>query len=129
MPTLSFEGESHGEIVLKVRRWLASVDGEPEGNISPSEAIEQGAEVTKEALRIIAAAAPAPVAQSELVRGLTSMGYKVTDATKEAFLSGLDGIEEATGGSVVKQVSKAGRRAAWEMNSTIAKQLLRTLRP
>ena len=57
------------------------------------------------------------------------MGYKVTDATKEAFLSGLDGIEEATGGSVVKQVSKAGRRAAWEMNSTIAKQLLRTLRP
>ena len=129
MPTLSFEGESHGEIVLKVRRWLASVDGQPEGNISPSEAIEQGAEVTKEALRIIAAAAPAPVAQSELVRGLTSMGYKVTDATKEAFLSGLDGIEEATGGSVVKQVSKAGRRAAWEMNSTIAKQLLRTLRP
>lgn len=129
MPTLSFEGESHGEIVLKVRRWLASVDGEPEGSISPSEAIEQGAEVTKEALRIIAAAAPAPVAQSELVRGLTSMGYKVTDATKEAFLSGLDGIEEATGGSVVKQVSKAGRRAAWEMNSTIAKQLLRNLRP
>ena len=129
MPTLSFEGESHGEIVLKVRRWLASVDGEPEGNISPSEAIEQGAEVTKEALRIIAAAAPATVAQSELVRGLTSMGYKVTDATKEAFLSGLDGIEEATGGGVVKQVSKAGRRAAWKMNSTIAKQLLRTLRP
>lgn len=129
MPTLSFEGESHGEIVLKVRRWLASVDGEAEGSLSPSEAIEQGAEVTKEALRIIAAAAPAPVAHSDLVRGLTSMGYKVTDATKEAFLSGLDGIEEATGGSVVKQVSKAGRRAAWEMNSTIAKQLLRTLRP
>ena len=42
-----------GEIVLKVRRWLASVDGQPEGNISPSEAIEQGAEVTKEALRFI----------------------------------------------------------------------------
>ena len=57
------------------------------------------------------------------------MGYKVTDATKEAFLSGLDGIEEATGGSVVRQVSKAGRRAAWEMNSTIAKQVLRSLRP
>ena len=129
MPTLFFDGESHGEIVLKVRRWLVSVDGEKEANISPSEAIEQGAELTKEALRIIAASAPAPVAQSEVVKGLTSMGYKVTDATKEAFLSGLDGIEEATGGSVVRQVSKAGRRAAWEMNSTIAKQVLRSLRP
>ena len=25
--TLTFEGETHGEIVVKVRRWLASLDG------------------------------------------------------------------------------------------------------
>ena len=128
MPTLSFEGETHGEIVVKVKRWLASLDGNPEGNLSAVEAIEQGAELTKDALRIIAAAAPGPVAQSELIKGLANMGYKATDATKDALVSGLDSLEEATGGGVVRQVSKAGRRAAYEMNVTIARQLLKSLR-
>ncbi len=128
MPSLSFEGETHGEIVLKVRRWLASTEEADEANLSAVEAIEQGAELTKDALRIIASAAPGPVAQSELIKGLTNMGYKATDATKDALVSGLDSIEEATGGSVVKQVSKAGRRAAYEMNATIARQLLKSLR-
>ncbi len=128
MPSLSFEGETHGEIVLKVRRWLASTEEAEEANLSAVEAIEQGAELTKDALRIIASAAPGPVAQSELIKGLTNMGYKATDATKDALVSGLDSIEEATGGSVVKQVSKAGRRAAYEMNATIARQLLKSLR-
>ena len=120
MPTLSFEGETHAEIVIKVRRWLASLDG--------AEAIEQGAELTKDALRIIASAAPSPVAHSEVLKGLTAMGYKATDATKDALVSGLDSIEEATGGSVVRQVQKAGRRAAYEMNATVARQLLKALR-
>jgi hypothetical protein len=128
MPTLTFEGETHGEIVVKVRRWLASLEGAEEGALTPVEAIEQGAELTKDALRIIASAAPGPVAQSELMKGLTNMGYKATDATKGALVSGLDSIEEATGGSVVRQVSKAGRRAAYEMNATIARQLLKSLR-
>ena len=128
MPTMSFEGETHGEIVVKVKRWLASLDGNPEGNLSAVEAIEQGAELTKDALRIIASAAPGPVAQSELMKGLTNMGYKATEATKDALVSGLDSLEEATGGGVVRQVSKAGRRAAYEMNVTIARQLLKSLR-
>jgi len=128
MPTLSFEGETHGEILVKVKRWLASLDEQGETNLSAVEAIEQGAELTKDALRIIASAAPAPIAQSELLKGLTNMGYKATDATKGALVSGLDSIEEATGGSVVRQVSKAGRRAAYEMNSTIARQVLKGLR-
>ena len=129
MPTLSFEGETHAEIVIKVRRWLASLEGDPEESISAVSAIEQGAELTKDALRIIAAAAPAPIARTELMKGLTNMGYKATDTTKDALVSGLDSIEEATGGSVVRQVQKAGRRAAYEMNSTIARQVLKALRP
>ena len=129
MPTLSFEGETHGEIVVKGRRWLASLEGEPSGQLTPAEAITQGAEVTKEALRVIASSAPGPVAQSDLMKALTTMGYKATDASADALMSSLDGIEEATGGSVVRQVTEAGRRAAWEMNATIAKQLLRSLRP
>lgn len=128
MATISFEGETHSEMVLKVRRWLASVDGEDEATLSTIEAIEQGAELTKDALRVIASAAPEPVAQSELLKGLTNMGYKVTDATKVAMISGLDSVEEATGGSVVRQVSRAGRRAAYEMNATIARQMLKSLR-
>ena len=90
MASLTFEGETHGEIVLKVRRWLASIEGEEEGELTVHDAIQQGAELTKDALRIIASAAPGPVAQSEVVKGLTSMGYKATDATKQALIDGLD---------------------------------------
>ena len=128
MPSLSFDGETHGEIVVKVKRWLASLENNETTNLSAVEAIEQGAELTKDALRIIASAAPGPVAQSELLKGLTNMGYKATDATRGALVAGLDSIEEATGGSVVKQVTKTGRRVAYEMNSTIARQVLKSLR-
>jgi hypothetical protein len=128
MPTLSFDGETHGEIVVKVRRWLASLDGEDGSSLSAAEAVNQGAELTKDALRIIAASAPDPVAQSDLVKGLTNMGYKATDTTRSAVIAGLDSIEEMTGGSVVRQATETGRKVVWQMNSTVAKQILRALR-
>ena len=128
MPSVTFHGETHGEIVVKVRRWLASGDGQEESGISAAEAVTQGAELTKDALRIIASAAPEPVAQSDLVKGLTNMGYKATDATKAAVITGLDSLEEMTGGGVVQQATDVGRKVVWSMNSTIAKQLLRSLR-
>lgn len=128
MPELTFDGETHGELVLKVRRWLASVDGEEPSQLSAVEAVNQGAELTKEALRIIASAAPEPIAQSDVVKGLTNMGYKVTDGTKAAVVSGLDTIEEATGGGVVRQATKAAGKVAYQMNATMARQLLRSLR-
>ena len=127
MATLSFEGETHGELVVKVRRWLASVEGEEAGKVTPVEAIEQGAELTKDALRIIASAAPKPVAQNDVVKALTDMGYKATDVTKERVVVGLSSVEDLTGGSVLKQVSEKGRNAVYEMNVTIAKQILKTL--
>ncbi|MEI2698642.1 MAG: hypothetical protein V9E94_09900 [Microthrixaceae bacterium] len=128
MPELTFEGETHGELLVKVRRWLASVEGEEVSNLSAVEAVNQGAELTKEALRIIASAAPEPIAQSEVVKGLTNMGYKVTDTTKAAVVSGLDTMEEATGGGVVQQATKAAGKVAYQMNATMARQLLRSLR-
>jgi hypothetical protein len=127
--TLSFEGETHGEIVQKVRRWLASLDGAEEGEISVIEVIQQGAELTKDALRIIASAAPGPIAQSDVVKALTGMGYKATDATKQALIDGLDSVEEITGGSVVKAARDASRSAVYQMNATVARQLLKALRP
>ena len=129
MASLTFEGETHGEIVLKVRRWLASIEGEEEGDLPVHDAIQQGAELTKDALRIIASAAPGPVAQSEVVKGLTSMGYKATDATKQALIDGLDTVEEITGGSVVKAARDASKSAIYEMNATVARQLLKALKP
>jgi hypothetical protein len=127
--SLTFEGETHGEIVLKVRRWLASIDGEEPGDISIHDAIQQGAELTKDALRIIASSAPGPVAQSDVVKGLTSMGYKATDATKQALIDGLDTVEEITGGSVVKAARDASRSAVYQMNASVARQLLKALKP
>lgn len=129
MATLSFEGETHGELVVKVRRWLASLEGEGGGSITPAEAIEQGAELTKEALRIIASAAPEPIAHHEVVKALTNMGYKATDATKAALIDGLDSVEELTGGSVVQRARETSRQAMYQMNVTIARQILKALKP
>jgi hypothetical protein len=128
MATISFEGETHGELVVKVRRWLASVEGEEDGSLSPHEAINQGAELTKEALRIIASAAPEPVAQSEVVKALTNAGYKATDLTKQAVVEGLDSVEEVTGGSVVKLAQDATKTAVYQMNTTVARAILKSLR-
>lgn len=128
MATLSFEGETHGELVVKVRRWLASLEGEAQGHLTPAAAVEQGAELTKEALRVIASVAPEPIAQSEVVKALTNAGYKVTDTTRDSLVDSLDSVEEITGGSVVKMARDASRSAMYEMNSAIAKQILRALR-
>lgn len=128
MATLSFEGETHGELVIKVRRWLASVDGEDVGTLTPQDALEQGAEITKDALRVIAAAAPEPIAQSDVVKALTGMGYKATDATKEAISSGLDSFDELTGGGVIDLARKTSRSAMYQMNAAVARQILRALK-
>lgn len=126
MASLSFEGETHAEIVQKVKRWLASVEGQEEV-LTTAEAVAQGAELTKDALRVLAAAAPEAVAQSDLVKALTAMGYQATDATRDAVLAGLDSLETATDGSLVKKVSGVGSKAMWEMNSAIAKQVFRSV--
>ena len=128
MTTISFEGETHGELVVKVRRWLASVEGQEEGQLSTHEVVQQGAELTKEALRIIASAAPEPVAQSEIVKALTNAGYKATDASKQAIIDGLDSVEEVTGGGVVKLARDASKTAMYQMNTAVARQILKSLR-
>lgn len=129
MASLSFEGETHGELVQKVRRWLASVEGEEEGHITPVEAIEQGAEITKEALRVIAAAAPEPIAQSEVVKALTSAGYKATDSLKKTLIDSLDSFGEITGDGILRTARDARKSVVYEMNTQVARQLLKALRP
>ncbi len=128
MPTLSFEGETHAEIVAKVKRWLASLEGE-ERPLSPTDAIAASAELTKDALRIVASVAPAPIAQSEVVKGLTALGYQATDATSRAAIDALDALSRVTGGSLVKQARDATANAVYEMNAQMAKQVLKSLRP
>jgi hypothetical protein len=127
VPTLSFEGETHDEIVRKVRRWLQSLEGNQE-HLALPEAVERASELTKDALTIVAAAAPGPVARSEIVKSLTRMGYDVTDSTKRAVISGLDALSDATEGSVVKRIERARNSVVYEMNVAIAKQILRSLR-
>ena len=129
MASLTFEGETHGEIVQKVRRWLQSTEkGETVTKLTAVEAVERGAELYKDALQVIAAAAPGTIASSEVVKALTGMGYKATDQTKEAVVNALDSIEEMTGGSIVKRAEDASRSIVYEMNSTIARQILKALK-
>ncbi len=127
MPQLIFEAETHGELVAQVRRWLASSESHPDGHLSPADAVTQGAQLTKDALRIVAAAAPAPVAQNDVVKSLTEMGYKATDATSKAIVDGLGSVEALTGGSVVQQITERGAATFWSMNTKVAKQVLRSL--
>jgi hypothetical protein len=124
MATLSFEGETQAEIVAKVKRWLASLEGEEEQR-SPAEAIHATAELTKDALRVIASAAPAPIAQNEVVKGLTAMGYQITDTASSALVDALDAMSEVTGDRLLKRVRKTGSSAMFEMNKALASQLLR----
>jgi hypothetical protein len=129
MPSLTFDGETHGEIVQKVRRWLASIEGAEEGDLSVTEAISRGAELTKDALRIIASTAPSPIAQSEVVKALTDIGYAATDTTKQVLIDGLDSIERLTGGAIVKAARDARKSAVYEMNAVVARQILDSLKP
>jgi hypothetical protein len=127
--TLSFEGETHDEIVRKVRRWLASLDGSDEGApLTPVEAVERASELTKDALTVIARSAPGPVARSEVMKALTRMGYDATEATKKAVVNGLDALADATDGDVVKRLEGRRNAAVYEMNAAVAKQLLKALR-
>jgi hypothetical protein len=123
--SIIFEGESHADLVSQVKEWLITV--EPEGRLTYTEAVEQGAELTKDALRIIASSAPSPVADNDLVKALTDMGYKATDVTSGAIVDGINRVEELSGDSVVT-ARERGRSAVYEMNAGIAKQILRVLR-
>jgi hypothetical protein len=127
MATLSFEAETHAELVAKVRRWLTSVDGE-EATRSPAEVISASGELTKEALRIIASAAPAPIAESEVVKGLTALGYQVTDTASSTLVDALDALSNVTSEGMVKRVRDAGAGVMFEMNKAVAAQLLKGFR-
>src|SRR5258708_39203065 len=133
MATLSVEGETQDEIVRKVRRWLASLDEEIEQSIGVVEAIERTSELTKDALTVVAQAAPRPIARTEVFKALTRMGYEATDTTKRAAVSGLDALADAgpstDRASLLKRVEKARNSVVYEMNSAVAKQILNLLRP
>jgi hypothetical protein len=127
MPSLSFEGETHDELVRKVRRWLASVENEDE-QLSAVQAVEKASEITKDALSVIAAAAPGPIASSDILKGLKKMGYDATDGTKRAVTSGLNALADVTGGGLLKRADRARKDAVYEMNASVARQMLKTLR-
>lgn len=128
MPTLSFEGDTHDELVRKVRRWLDSADGQHD-HLDLPEAVERASEVTKDALTVIAQSAPAPIARSELVKAVTRMGHEATDSTKKAVIAGIDALSDTTEDDVLKRIEKAGSSVAYEMNAGVARQVLRLLAP
>ena len=124
MPTLTFEGETHAELVAKVRRWLESLEGE-EKLLTPAEAVQATADLTKDALRIIASSAPKPVAQSEVVKGLTAMGYSITDQTSKAVVDAIDAMSVMSGERLVKRARDTSTSTIFEMNQNLAKQILK----
>lgn len=124
MPTLCFDGETHDEIVHKVRRWLASAEAPPT-HLGPAEVVERASDLTKDALSVIAAAAPTPIAHSDVVERLVSMGYEATDQTKHAVLGGLNAVSELSGGRLVRRLEGAGRTVTYQMGTAAARQVLK----
>ena len=61
-------------------------------------------------------------------KALTRMGYEATDATRQAVISGLDALADATEGSVVQRMEKARNSVLYEMNAAVAKQVLRSMK-
>jgi len=123
MPELKFSARTHPELVRQVREWLATSEGER----SMSDVITESSELTKDALRIIAAAAPAPVAESELVKTLTKLGYRATDLTRATLVAGLDSVNGANDGLMMKTAKKAGKTMLFTMTPRAAKQMRRLL--
>lgn len=123
MPEIRFSADTHPELVRQVQVWLDSTEDER----TATDVVEASADLTKDALRIIASAAPAPIADSDIVKGLTGLGYKATDMSRDTVLAGLDGLASVTDGRLVKRVSEEGAKAAYEMNTATARQLLKSI--
>ena len=108
MPEIRFSAETHPELVRQVRVWLDSTESER----TAADVVEASADLTKDALRLVAAAAPKPIADSELVAGLTKLGHQATDAVRDSTLAGLDGLAAVTDGRLLKKVGEEGAKAA-----------------
>ena len=137
MATLSFEGDTHQEIVRQVRRWLESAEGKaaPDGEADEApaavravaDAVERVSELARDALTVVAERAPEPVARNDVVKALTRMGYEATATTRRAVVGALDALSDGDA-DVVKRVQKARHDVLYEMESAAAKQVLRALR-
>ncbi len=123
MPEIRFTADTHPELVRQVTVWLESTGADR----TAADVVEGSAELTKDALRLIAASAPAPLADSDLVKGLTELGHRATDASRDLTLASLDGLAQVTDGTLVRRVSEGGAKAAYEMNTKVAKQLLKSI--
>ena len=126
MATLSFEGETHEELVRKVRRWLVSAEGGAD-HLAVADVVERSSDLTRDALSLIAAAAPEPIAHSEVVKGLTRMGYDATEQTRRAVLSGLRAASEVSGDKLFQRIEGARRAVTYEMGTAVAHQVLKNL--
>ncbi len=128
MPTLSFEGETHDEIVGQVRRWLASTETDVGGApvITP-EVVEQASALAKKALGAIADAY-GNGAHGDVVKALTRLGTELTDSTRQAMVAGLDLLDNVPETEASQRTDGTGRRVVDDLNTVMAKQVLKVLR-
>ena len=96
MPKLIFEAEHPAELVAQVKRWLASLAGRRRGrHLGVPRPSPRGLSSPRTPCASSPRRPAKPVAQNDLVKALTAMGYKATDATSNALVDGLDSVETA----------------------------------
>ncbi len=125
MPTLSFEGEANGEILVKVRRSSRPVEGAEQANISAVEAVNRAREPPR------GASSPPPpraVAQSDVVKGLTNAGAGHRQHQGRRRLPASTRSRRPPAAASVRQATKAAGKVAYQMSTTMARQLLQSIR-
>ena len=131
MATVTFEAETLGELIRKMRAWI----GEAESGTGPggiAGAVERTTEATSElakaAIELVANAAPEPISSSEIFKRLTSLGFEISDTTQKTIVSTLDSLAQDGGDEgIIERVDKARDAAIYEMSQAVARGVLRVL--
>ena len=111
-----------------MRTWLASAERPPLVG-AVADAVSSASDITRDALTVIAEAAPESVARNDLVKALVKLGHDSNEAAKRSTLAALDALSEASDGTLLKRVERARNSVVYEMNAAVARQMLGTLNP
>ena len=131
MATVTFEAETLGELIRKMRSWIGEAEsGTGPGGIAGAveKTTEASSELAKAAIELVANAAPEPISSSEIFKRLTSLGFELSDTAQKTIVSTLDSLVQDGGDEgIIERVDKARDAAIYEMSQAVARGVLRVL--
>ncbi len=131
MATVTFEAETLGELIRKMRTWIGEAEtGTGPGGITGAmeKTTAATSDLAKAAIELVANAAPEPISSSEIFKRLTSLGFELSDTAQRTIVSTLDSLAQGEGDEgIIERVDKARDAAIYEMSQAMARGVLRVL--